>query len=570
MGREITIRLDSRLILDKRQLLADEIVDFKDEYTRGNPKFFRMKKMGFSTYNTPPKLKSFEIDGNFIILPRGTLGRTRIYFEEKKIRTRIVDETVELEPVQFRIDSNFVIRSYQREAVEALVTGNGGVVRGPCGSGKTTVALVAIARLAQPAIVIVHTKALLDQWKLAVQNLFHIQPYIFSSSKNFKFPKNEPYLMIATQQSLHHALKRKGNEKIFENFGTVVADEVHHQAANSFYAVSNNFPCKYRIGVSADERRKDGLEFLIYETYGEVKYTIRRPDLIEDGKLLPLRIEFVATQYVDEVFQQCRNEDVTPDWVNFISQLTLDDQRKLLVLLHACRVLGVPCEENGIPERERLMRSFEFLQSSHVSLVESIFSAPRYNMLSMASKKSMLTLANEVSLYSQKERKNNRILILSERIESCKEYFLLFEAIGIPSGLLLGGPENKAELMRTIAGLQIGSIRVGIGTTVADEGLDIPPLTHVFCTCPVHQHPKRMEQMVGRAARPYDEKEIGTCLYLWDRKIFPGSENPGDDMERAWIKRVSGAVGAKEIFIYDRAPGKKKRGNGQVSIFKNP
>jgi superfamily II DNA or RNA helicase len=656
--------------------------------------------MGFATYNIPRKIKSYTLDGNILTVPRGVLGWLHAYFDNSKTKIDLIDDTVEVNPVKFKPDSEFQLRRYQKEAVESLVSGNGGVVRGPCGSGKTIILLMAIARLGQPALVIVHNKALLDQWCSSVRKLFHIEPLVFSGTKKKVHPiPGQPYIMVATQQSLYSTLKKQGEIAFFSKFGTVVGDECfdrntkilmkdgtekdigsicvgdsvshggkvlrifrrkysgpafsffgknivtpnhpiatpkgwisikdlkpedriyvihnhstlqnlrskhiemprkievqdlevfnfetgdgvylangilvhncHHWAANTFYSVANNIPAKYRLGASADERRKDNLEFLIYETFGEVKYKIKRDELIQDKKLLPLRIEFVATQYVDEVYLSCRKEDVTVDWVMFISLLSQDEQRKFLVLLHACRLLGVPYEETNGNSREsdKLISSFNFIKSSHVSVAESIFSAPRYTLLSMDSKKSKLALSDKNFIYSESERKNHQILILSDRVEACKDFFLMFEQLGIPSGLLLGNPENKDELMRTIAGLQTGSIRVGIGTTVADEGLDIPPLTHVICTCPVHQHPKRMEQMVGRTARICGNKEFGTCVYLWDRKIFPHPEEEREANERKWIARVAGAINAREIYVWDRLPGKKKRENMEIGSDKKP
>ncbi len=53
-------------------------------------------------------------------------------------------------------------------------------------------------------------------------------------------------------------------------FGAVICDEVQLFGAKTFYEVIDPWPAKYRIGVSADERRKDRKEFLIHHQFGEV------------------------------------------------------------------------------------------------------------------------------------------------------------------------------------------------------------------------------------------------------------------------------------------------------------
>jgi superfamily II DNA or RNA helicase len=107
----------------------------------------------------------------------------------------------------------------------------------------------------------------------------------------------------------------------------------------------------------------------------------------------------------------------------------------------------------------------------------------------------------------------------------------------VEAGLLIGGPQNRQELEESIVRLRSGSLRVGVGTTVADEGLDIPRLTHVFLACPVHHHPKRMGQMIGRAARPFENKTQAVCVYFWDWKMFPTPKS-GDSEEKLESKRA--------------------------------
>jgi superfamily II DNA or RNA helicase len=72
-----------------------------------------------------------------------------------------------------------------------------------------------------------------------------------------------------------------------------------------------------------------------------------------------------------------------------------------------------------------------------------------------------------------------------------------------------------------MAGLIAGRVRVVFGTTEAEEAIDIPPLTHVFVTYPVHTNMRKMDQIVGRCARPHGSKKYGIVYYFWDSKMFP-------------------------------------------------
>jgi superfamily II DNA or RNA helicase len=119
-------------------------------------------------------------------------------------------------------------------------------------------------------------------------------------------------------------------------------------------------------------------------------------------------------------------------------------------------------------------------------------------------------------------------------VDFCHVFHEILEECGVKSGKMIGGPGNQEELEITKAGLLDGDIRVGVGTKVADEGLDIPSLTHIFLTCPVHTHPKRMEQMAGRAARPYQDKKFGIVYYFWDQNIWPFVREEDNEEEKRY------------------------------------
>ena len=57
----------------------------------------------------------------------------------------------------------FALRDYQDEAVEAALAKHYGTIELPTASGKTLAAIALIIRLRQPTLILVPTKALIDQ-----------------------------------------------------------------------------------------------------------------------------------------------------------------------------------------------------------------------------------------------------------------------------------------------------------------------------------------------------------------------------------------------------------------------
>lgn len=111
------------------------------------------------------------------------------------------------------------LRPYQEQALAAFEAfGRRGVIVLPTGSGKTHVALAAIARARTSALVLVPTRALLHQWREA---LGRVHPGPIGAIGDGE-DRVEP-ITVMTFESAFRRLDRHG-----ERFGMLVVDEVHH------------------------------------------------------------------------------------------------------------------------------------------------------------------------------------------------------------------------------------------------------------------------------------------------------------------------------------------------------
>jgi superfamily II DNA or RNA helicase len=472
----VPLIVDSFIRINKEKITPNLIAQLKKRFTHNNPEFYKKLRLGFYLGSTSKFTESYFESDPFMAFPRGCMDDIKeILMKNNFVPNPIIDKTIRLESI--KIDPTFELRDYQIEAADMLCKTGNGTVRGPCGSGKTIILLAAIAKLAQPTLVIVHSGVLFEQWYRMVSEWFGFAPGEIRGSK-----VNIKKTTIGMQQSIW----RKVDPDWADKFGCICGDEIHRWAAQTFQKTAEMFSAKYRIGASADERRKDGKEFLIYNTFGDCKFVIHKQELEKKKKLVPVLLKLIRTKYYHEEFILARDMDEVPDWTQLINDLVFDSDRNKLILKNVLKVL---------------------------------------------------------------KNKDNKILILNERVGFCKMFHEILEGLDIKSGCMIGGPANQEELESTKAGLKDGDLRVGIGTKVADEGLDIPSLTHIFLTCPVHTHPKRMEQMSGRSARPYKNKKYGTVFYFWDSELWPHVKEKDNEEEKLFnyfkiFKKV-----AKKVYV---------------------
>jgi len=134
------------------------------------------------------------------------------------------------------------LRPYQHGALVAWRrAGRRGVVALPTGAGKTQVALAAIAATRTPCLVLVPTRALLDQWVLALKQIYDGPVGRFGDGERVLTP-----LTVATFASAYRHMGVLG-----DRFGMLVADEVHHFGLGAFDEALEMSIAPVRLGLTA-------------------------------------------------------------------------------------------------------------------------------------------------------------------------------------------------------------------------------------------------------------------------------------------------------------------------------
>ena len=253
------------------------IVEYCEEnLVLDNPDYLSALKMGRYCRNIPKKLYLFERKGLEFILPFGCVRDVWKLLPKKTFR-------VHFSPL---VDISFVggikLYDYQKNAVEALKQARNGILKAPCGSGKTIVGLMLAQKIGHRTLWLTHTKDLLNQSMASCKMLFPDADCGTITNGKVDIGRD---ITFATVQTL-----AKLDKEIYENeFNVVIVDECHRCAGSptkmkQFYKVVNNLKCRYKYGLSATIHRADGLIASTYALLGKIVYEIKEED-IQDKRI---------------------------------------------------------------------------------------------------------------------------------------------------------------------------------------------------------------------------------------------------------------------------------------------
>src|ERR1700755_3016370 len=184
-------------------------------------------------------------------------------------------------------ETEWHLRTYQREAAESFWHGGSGDVVLPCGAGKTLVGAAAMAEAQATTLILVTNPVSARQWKdELVRRTSLTEDEIGEYSGAVKEVRP---VTIATYQVL--TTKRKGVYPHLElldarDWGLIVYDEVHLLPAPIF-RMTANLQARRRIGVTATLIREDGREGDVFSLIGPKRFDAPWKDIEAQGYIAP-------------------------------------------------------------------------------------------------------------------------------------------------------------------------------------------------------------------------------------------------------------------------------------------
>ena len=162
------------------------------------------------------------------------------------------------------------LRPYQEAALHAWeLGGRRGIVALPTGSGKTRVAVAAMARTKLTTLCLVPTRVLLHQWRQAIRAAYSHTIGCLGDGERALAP-----ITVATFEAAYRNIERIGNR-----FDLLIIDEVHHFGSGLRDETLEMAIADARLGLSATPPRAKTAVTRLAELVGPLVYELAIADL---------------------------------------------------------------------------------------------------------------------------------------------------------------------------------------------------------------------------------------------------------------------------------------------------
>ena len=271
------------LYIPKAELSANAQNQIKRLAAFKNPDFYKAQAMRLPIYDKPRIICTADMTESYIGIPRGCEMALCDMLTDKVNELKMVDKTNfgEIIPVEF----NGKLRDEQEIAANELLKYSIGVLSATTAFGKTVVASHIISQRKTNTLILVHTQALMQQWKKSLEQFlkFDIMPPETQKGRRRKKTWSPVGMIGAGKDTLNGIVDIAvmqslvdGDEvrELVRNYGMIIVDECHHVSAVNFEKILKYVNAKYVYGLTATPTRQDGHHPIIFMQCGPVRYRV--------------------------------------------------------------------------------------------------------------------------------------------------------------------------------------------------------------------------------------------------------------------------------------------------------
>lgn len=398
------------------------------------------------------------------------------------IEFTVVDKRIPTPPgKEIPVREGVAFRPYQQEAIEAAFKAQRGVLKLATGAGKTMIAGGLIAKLNLKTVVFVHTIDLLEQFKESLEFTLNMeigqigggivdpkhitvcmmQTVVRSFSEKYVQYEFDPSVDDDTEDSLAYTQNQQALiRNTVESAQVVISDECHHLSCTTlqtlFKKANNAF---YRYGLTAT-LREDGADLVIYGVTGKIVYEVSASFLIEHNPPYLVR----PTIYYLKVPRPKQGQGKYQQ--RYASDIVENKDRNALVVQSTMRL---------VKKGYRVLILAQ--QIKHLKIIRE-----------------MIEDGYDESIWPDLKDYDSRTI----------------------QHELATGQVNKVDRKRIIESMRKGQLECMLASTIADEGLDCPPISAVILAGGGKSATKAF-QRVGRALRLYPGKTQAVIIDFFDQ-----------------------------------------------------
>ena len=322
-----------------------------------NPDFYRAQAMRLPIYDKSRIICTADVTDDYIAIPRGCEDALCALLDEANVSYMIEDKTNIGKAVS--VEFNGELRDEQTCAADALLAQNIGVLSATTAFGKTVVASYLIGQRKTNTLILVHTQALMTQWKKSLETFLHFNIELPEKKKGRGRKKvwspvgvfgagkdtSQGSVDVAVMQSLVSGDEVK---ELVRNYGMIIVDECHHVSAVNFEMILKYANAKYVYGLTATPTRQDGHHPIIFMQCGAIRYRVDAKEQAEkrsfEHYLIPrfTNTRFSVKQSITDIYKilsenEMRNNLIVSDVIDALKNgrnpIVLTERREHVSLL---------------------------------------------------------------------------------------------------------------------------------------------------------------------------------------------------------------------------------------------
>lgn len=367
----------------------------------------------------------------------------------RRLSIPVVDRVTEANTTSNRARS-VALRPYQESALSAWqIAGSRGVVALPTGSGKTHLALGAIASTGAASLILVPTRVLMAQWCTQIASVLGVQAGCYGDGQ-----RRIGRVTVATFESAYRHMARIGNR-----FGLLIVDEVHHFGYGHREDALVMCTAAMRLGLTGTPPQESPATQRLLQLIGPVVYQLSIADLtgsyLAEFELttltLPLNEIERAAYEIDmarfrPVCRQFFRFNAMASWVDFMrsARRTLEGRQALASWRRARRLIAFT---------EAKRRALASLLDQHRGAKTLVFTSDNETAYAIAKGELVMPITCDIN---RKERADALDRFRRGELRALVSARVLNEGLDVPDAdvaIIVGGSSSEREHMQRVGRL---------------------------------------------------------------------------------------------------------------------